>query len=79
MRGSPELGDFVEVTKAVLSDGSIVDVDLYRAVVIFDGRQREVLVYSTEGYSLIGMSMLSGHKLSVEVVDGGSVTIRSSR
>ena len=62
-----------------LGDGNDVDLDLYRAVVSWDGTDRYIFVISTIGNPLIGMSMLRGYEIRIDVVDGGAVRIEARR
>jgi len=67
--------NFVEVTQALLADGSIVDFDIYEAEANWGGHPKDVLVHSSQGGALIGMSLLYGCKVAIDVVDGGTVSI----
>ncbi len=58
----------------ILGDGSEVLLNIYRAMVIWDGLPRPVQVMETEDVSLIGMSLLYGCRV---VVDGGAVTVEA--
>jgi len=42
---------------------------------LWDGRARLVSVHTAQGAPLIGVSLLYDHLLTVEVFDGGAVTI----
>ena len=61
-----------------LADGSIIDVMLYRALVLWDDLERAVLVVEAEGKTLVGMSLLYGYDLWMRTVDGGEVKITKS-
>jgi clan AA aspartic protease len=63
--------------QATLADGQTVRLDVYRATIIWDGQPRDVLVLAAEGGPLVGMSLLQGFRLTVDVADGGSVTIEA--
>lgn len=72
---------FLELTwrgreDALLGDGSIHPFDMYAAEVIWDGAPRVVEVNLTETVPLIGMAMLFGHELRMNVTHGGEVNIR---
>ena len=60
---------------AVLADGSSRQFDMFDAEVAWGGTWRPVLVSAVGDESLIGMLLLAGHKLVVEVVPSGSVQI----
>ncbi len=62
-------------TTGVLADGRRVRVSVYFAKVVWDGRERGVLVLDTGGTPLIGMALLHGQRLVVDVVAGGKVAI----
>lgn len=72
-----ELGlPFRRSGRAVLGDGSAVTFDIHEAVVIWDGRPRRIPVDAADSDPLLGMGLLYGHLLSVEVLEGGSASIR---
>jgi clan AA aspartic protease len=60
---------------ALLADGSSLRLDVYRGVVIWDGRPEVIQILGAEGGALVGMGLLHGYELRVEVLDGGTVTI----
>ena len=60
-----------------LGDGNVVVLDVYLAMVLWHRQQREVLALEADGGSLIGMSLLYGSRLVLEVIDNGDVTIES--
>ncbi len=64
-------------SRAVLADGSEVLFDVYEATVIWDGRPRRIAVDRVESDPLIGMSLLDGYELKVQVIDGGKVGIKA--
>jgi len=59
----------------MLANGSEDHCDIYAATVIWDGRPRNILVEAADTDPLIGMALLYGHALHVQVVEGGSVVI----
>ena len=62
---------------AVLADGSSVRVSAYDAWVEWHGQERPILVFAVDGGPLLGMAMLYGSRLTLDVVDGGSVVIEA--
>ncbi len=60
---------------AVLADGSVRPFDIFAAEGAWGGTWRAVLVSAVGNESLLGMRLLAGHKLMVEVVPGGLVEI----
>jgi clan AA aspartic protease len=59
----------------ILADGRIEFFDVYIATVIWDGQPRTVEVESADTKPLVGMSLLDGHTLRIDVLSGGVVTI----
>jgi predicted aspartyl protease len=60
---------------AVLADGSVRHFDICAAEVLWEGNWRSVLVSAVGNEPLLGMHLLAGHKLGIEVVPGGIVEI----
>ena len=69
--------EYVETRPHRVGDRRRVDFDLYAATLLWDGQEREVLVLATGGEPLIGMALLRGYQLFIDVIDGGPVTIES--
>jgi clan AA aspartic protease len=68
---------FAGTTRATLSDGSEVAIDVFEATVVWDTRDRQVTVLATEGDVLVGMAMLFGFRLTLEGAVGGPVQIEA--
>jgi len=68
---------FAGATKAALGDGSEVFLDAFEAVVVWDNGERSVITLATGGKPLVGMAMLSGYRLALDVVEGGQVQIQA--
>lgn len=66
---------FVEVE---LADGGNATLEVFDARILWHGRPYRVPVYGTEGGPLVGMSLLNGSRLTVEVVTDGMVTIEEA-
>jgi clan AA aspartic protease len=62
-------------TPMVLADGSTALFEVYRARVEWDGSERTVLTHEADGGALVGMSLLYGSRVTMDVVDGGPLTI----
>ena len=65
-------------SRVVLADGSDVALDSYAVTVLWDGRPRRVVAYVSDAAPLVGMSLLAGYQLCVDVEDGGRVVIEAS-
>ncbi len=61
--------------RATLGDGNVVVLDVYLAKVLWHGQEWEVLALQADGGPLVGMSLLYGSRVMLEVVDNGDVTI----
>jgi len=66
---------FASATRVTLGDGSEVHMDAFEAAVLWDNQERSVVVLAAEGGTLVGMAMLSGYRITLDVKDEGSVTI----
>jgi clan AA aspartic protease len=60
-----------------LADGSVTSLHVFRAVVLWDGQPRAVPALAAGGDPLVGMSLLYGSRLTVDILDGGRVTIEA--
>jgi len=60
---------------ATLADGSTCNYDNYGAEVEWNGGIRGVVVSAVGNEALAGMVLLAGHKLMVDIEDGGSVEV----
>ncbi|MBM3242361.1 clan AA aspartic protease [Candidatus Poribacteria bacterium] len=61
--------------RATLGDGNIVVLDVYFTTVLWHTRAQEVLVLQADGGPLVGMSLLYGNRVTLDVVDDGDVII----
>ena len=68
---------FAGATRAVLADGSEVQLAVFEAVVVWDDQERRVLALATRGSALVGMSLLSGSRVTLDVHAGGLVTVEA--
>jgi clan AA aspartic protease len=59
-----------------LADGSLCVFDVYEAKVIWDGKVRQILVDEANADPLVGMRLLKGHELKMQVRYRGKVTIK---
>ena len=62
--------------RAMLADGRDSLFDIYEATVTWNNRPRRIAVDEADCDPLVGMSLLYGCELTVQVVDGGRVVIR---
>lgn len=69
--------DFLGPARAALGDGHEVRMDLFLASVRWEDGARDVLVLAAESGPLVGMALLSGSRLIMDVEEGGAVLIES--
>lgn len=62
--------------RAILADGRDQLFDIYAVTVLWDGQALTVEADSADTDPLVGMGLLQGYRLSIEVLDGGSVEIQ---
>ena len=63
--------------RALVGDGSRQAFDLYAATVVWDDEPLPVQVASTETEPLLGIGMMYGHELRIQVVEDGAVSIEA--
>lgn len=63
--------------RAILANGSEEVFDIYEAKIRWDGQIRVIEADAAEIEPLIGMSLLYGQELRVQIVDGGNLTIEA--
>jgi len=61
--------------RAILADGSETVFNIYEGIVNWDGQPRRIKVDDADADPLLGMELLYGYELKIEVVEGGSVII----
>ena len=73
-----ELGlAYLDRGRAILADGSEVFFDIYDVSILWDGYPWRVEVSVADATPLVGMRLLDGHDLRIEVRDGGRVLIEA--
>ncbi|NOT57826.1 MAG: clan AA aspartic protease [Deltaproteobacteria bacterium] len=60
---------------ARLGNGSAAEFDMFAGAVLWDGQLRTGIVLAVEGTPLVGMALLRGSRVTLDVEDGGLVTI----
>ena len=63
--------------EGTLGDGSTCIFDVYSGLVIWDGEYRYIDVNAAEIDPLVGMSLLYGYRMQLDVLEGGIVVIQS--
>lgn len=61
----------------ILANGTEDRCDIYAAAVLWDGVPRNILVEAADTDPLVGMALLYGHDVRIQVVEGGSVIIQA--
>jgi clan AA aspartic protease len=67
------------VDRFQLADGSLCMFDVYEAKVLWDNRVRQILVDEADAEPLVGMRLLKGHELKMQVRYRGKVMIKRLR
>jgi len=62
--------------RALLADGRDTVFDIYEGTLLWDGSPRRVAVDEASTAPLVGMALLDGYELNVQVRSGGGVTIK---
>ena len=65
-----------ESVRFVLADGSEGVARVFAGEVHWLGQWRRVFVLETDGEPLVGMALMRGCRLLIDVIDGGSVEIQ---
>lgn len=68
--------EWKSIGRGLLADGSECLFDVYEAVVLWDGNERRLLVDEADTDALVGMSLLAGYELKMQVRTGGKVAIK---
>ncbi len=68
---------FVGPSRATLANGAVETFDVHEATILWDGKSRDIEADATGGIPLVGMLLLDGHDLSVQVRVGGRVQIEA--
>ncbi len=68
---------FIGTTQAMLADGNEVPLDVFETVVLWDDQEKTVVALAAEGSPLVGMAMLAGYRVTMEMEDNGVVMIES--
>lgn len=66
---------FLSTRRVTLANGTRVVLELYLATVVWHEDEREVPVLQAENGALIGMALLEGSRVTLDVVEGGGVSI----
>lgn len=61
--------------EVMLADGKLESFDSYTVQINFQGQFRRILVEEVEAAPLVGMVLLKGYELCVEVRNGGQVRL----
>lgn len=68
---------FLEVRSYALGDGRAVDFAIHLVTVVWDGQERDGEALVTDGGILVGMSLLHGYHLFIDVVEGGVIRLQA--
>ena len=68
---------FAYMGQAFLANDAEVDFDVHYVTVLWDGKPRDIEADATGSTPLVGMLLLDGHSLNIEVENGGDVVIQA--
>ena len=60
---------------AHLATGEEVELPAWRGLILWDGQLRSIEIIEAEGEPLLGMALLRGNLVTIEVREGGAVTV----
>jgi clan AA aspartic protease len=63
------------IAEVILGDGDTVRLDSFAATVLWDGEVRTSLALAADGSPLVGMDLLLGSRVCLDVTNDGPVTI----
>jgi clan AA aspartic protease len=61
--------------RAILGDGSECVFNVYEAMIFWDGNLLTIPVDEADSEPLVGMSLMEGYQLVVQVFEGGSIEL----
>jgi clan AA aspartic protease len=61
--------------RAILGDGSECVFNVYEAVLVWDGNFLTIPIDEADSEPLVGMSLMEGYQLMVQVLEGGRVEL----
>ena len=64
--------------RAILGDGSECVFNVYEAVVVWDDTLLTIPVDEADAEPLVGMSLMEGYELKMQVFEGGHVELRKT-
>jgi clan AA aspartic protease len=67
--------EFEDPVTVILADGSETVLDTYAGRIEWDNRELRIVVIEADGDALIGMSLLRGHRLQLDVGEHGPLLI----
>ena len=70
---------YADGTSVILADAREIQTSIYHGIVFWHGNNRAVRFIEIEGAPLLGMSLLSGSRLTVSARSGGIVLIEEEQ
>jgi clan AA aspartic protease len=61
--------------RAILGDGTECVFDVYEAVLVWDGNMLTIPIDEADSEPLVGMSLMEGYQLTVQVLEGDHVEL----
>lgn len=70
---------FAYIGAVILADDTVAELPIHRASLIWDGQPRAIRAHVTGSAPLIGMMLLDGYRLRIDVKVGGRVIIEPAQ
>ena len=67
--------DPLDQITAALADGSLTTMNTWLGTIQWHGQPRNVVVLESDGHPLIGMNLLRGNRVIMDVIENGAVII----
>lgn len=68
--------NWLSVDRGTLADGTECLFDVYEAKILWDGKERRILVDEADTDPSIGMALLRGYQLTIQIRSRGKVSVK---
>lgn len=67
--------EFLRDDQAAVAGDEIIECRVFAVTILWTAGQRTIEAFELDSIPLVGMKLLEGHRLTIDVVDGGTVSI----
>jgi clan AA aspartic protease len=64
------------IVRGTLADGSTALFDVFEGAVLWDRRRRRIPIDQSDAEPLVGMALMTGYELNIQIRSRGKVTIK---